>query len=71
MPGINRKRNEMLLTIPSAGWLLVFFIIPTVLVVAMAFRNADPYGGIGDPWTLETFRDLKNPNYPVIIWRTI
>ena len=70
MSGIKKKRNEMLLTIPSAGWLILFFIIPTVLVVAMAFRNADPYGGIGDSWTLNTFRDLGNPDYPSIIWRT-
>lgn len=70
MPGTRKKRNEILITLPSAGWLLVFFVIPTILVVAMAFRNADPYGGIGDQWTLNTFRELKNPNYPEIIWRT-
>ena len=70
MPRKAGKKNELLLTLPSAGWLILFFIIPTVLVVAMAFRNSDPYGGIGDQWTLQTFRDLKNPNYPAIIWRT-
>ncbi len=70
MPGTKSKKNELFLTLPSAGWLVILFIIPTVLVIAMAFRNADPYGGIGDQWTLNTFRDLRNPNYPAIIWRT-
>ena len=53
------------------GWLVLFFVIPTILVIAMAFRNSDPYGGIGDQWTLNTIRDLRNPNYPSIIWRTL
>lgn len=53
------------------GWLVLFFVIPTILVIAMAFRNSDPYGGIGDRWTLDTIRDLRNPNYPSIIWRTL
>ncbi len=53
------------------GWLFIFFVIPTLLVIAMAFRSADPYGGIGDEWTLNTIKDLRNPNYPLIIWRTV
>jgi spermidine/putrescine transport system permease protein len=53
------------------GWLVIFFVIPTILVIAMAFRNSDPYGGIGDQWTFDTLRDLRNPNYPSIIWRTL
>lgn len=50
---------------------MIFFVIPTLLVIAMAFRNSDPYGGIGDQWTFDTIRDLRNPNYPSIIWRTL
>lgn len=69
-----KKRNrlaEILLSVPSLGWLLIFFVIPTLLVIAMAFRSADPYGGIGNQWTMDTIRDLGNPNYPAIIWRTL
>jgi len=66
-----QRKNEFLLTLPSMGWLILFFVIPTVLVIAMAFRNSDPYGGIGDKWTFDTIRDIRNPNYPSIIWRTL
>jgi len=66
-----QRKNEFLLTLPSMGWLMIFFVIPTLLVIAMAFRNSDPYGGIGDQWTFNTIRDLRNPNYPSIIWRTL
>jgi spermidine/putrescine transport system permease protein len=42
-----------------------------MLVFAIAFRPANPYGGIGPGWTLETIRSLWNPGYLVIAWRTI
>ncbi|HOP63695.1 MAG TPA: ABC transporter permease [Spirochaetota bacterium] len=66
-----KRKAEFLISASPMGWLLLFFIIPTLLVIAMAFRSADPYGGIGDQWTLDTLRDLRNPNYPLIIWRTV
>ena len=44
--------------------------MPTLIVFAIAFKPADPYGGIGAGWTLETLRSLGNPNYPAILWRT-
>jgi len=52
-------------------WLALFFVIPTLLVFAIAFHAAAPDGGIGEVWTLETWRHLANPNYPAIIFRTL
>ena len=66
-----RRKSEWLLSAPSLIWLLLLFLIPTLLVFAIAFRPADVFGGIGEGWTLETFRRLTNPSYPAIIWRTI
>lgn len=65
------KLFEWLVTLPSFVWLLALFLIPTVLVFAITFKPATPYGGIGEGWTLETLRTLGNPNYPAIIWRTV
>jgi spermidine/putrescine transport system permease protein len=65
------KLSEWLVTLPSFVWLLVLFLIPTVLVFAITFKPATPYGGIGEGWTLETLWTLGNPNYPAIIWRTV
>ena len=66
-----RKLSEWFVTLPSFVWLLVLFLIPTVLVFAIMFKPATPYGGIGDGWTLATLRTLGNPNYPAIVWRTL
>ncbi len=72
MKAENRKKlSEWLVTTPSFVWLLLLFLIPTVLVFAITFKPATPYGGIGEGWTLGTLLTLGNPNYPAIIWRTI
>lgn len=55
---------------PSMLWLTIFFVLPTLLVVAIAFHSAAPDGGIGKEWTTETWTQIANPNYPTIIWRT-
>jgi spermidine/putrescine transport system permease protein len=68
---LRKRKGEILISIPPILWLIIFFVIPTFLVIAMAFRSADPYGGIGQEWTLDTIKSLGNPDYPVIIWRTI
>ncbi len=68
--GRRRAVREVLVTLPSFAWLSVLFVIPTLIVFVIAFKPADPYGGIGAGWTLDTLRSLANPNYPAIIWRT-
>lgn len=66
-----RRLHEWLFTLPSYVWLAVFFLAPTLIVLAITFKPADPYGNIGVGWTLHTLRSLGNPNYPAIVWRTI
>ena len=71
MPMRKTKWAEWGVSAPSVLWLTVFFVIPTLLVVAIAFHAAAPDGGIGKEWTLQTWRHIANPNYPAIIWRTL
>ena len=66
-----RKAHEWIISLPSLCWLSILFIVPTILVFAIALKPADPFGGIGAGWTLDTLRSLGNPNYPSILWRTV
>lgn len=70
MLGSSRKK-EWYLTLPSLTWLLLFFLLPTLLVFAYAFRSSDSYGDIGAEWTLETIKQLVDPSYYTLIFRTI
>lgn len=62
---------ETLLSAPSFVWLIVFFLIPSVLVFAIAFKTADPAGGIDNHWTLSTVMAVLKPEYIGVLWRTI
>jgi spermidine/putrescine transport system permease protein len=68
---LKKRWNEWLITAPSMVWLTVLFLIPTLIVFAITFKPTDLYGGIGPGWTLSTLWSLGNPNYPIIIWRTL
>lgn len=65
------KGNEWLLSLPSLIWLLLLFLLPTLLIFAISFKPPDQFGGFAPGWTLNTIRSLAQPNYPDIIWRTI
>ncbi len=65
------RKGEFWTSLPSLLWLMVLFLVPTVIVFAISFRPSDPSGGVGAGWTLETVLSLQNPSYPAIIWRTL
>jgi spermidine/putrescine transport system permease protein len=68
---MNKKQNEWILTLPSFIWLFTFFLIPTCIIYAYAFKPNHIYGGIGEGWSLEAIGELINPNYTTLILRTL
>jgi len=66
-----KSSNEIKLSLPSLLWLIIFFMIPTVIVVVISFRNSDPSGGIGSGWSLDGFSDIMNSSFALILWRTV
>ncbi len=67
---LRTKKAEWLVTAPSFLWLAVFFAIPAVIVLAFTFHGHDASGGVGE-WSLSTWRELANPDYPAIVWNTL
>lgn len=66
-----RKLKELGMTLSSYAWLILFFLIPTILVFAYAFKPYDSVLGVGAGWTDQTFVSVFGPEYAVIFWRTI
>lgn len=66
-----RRPRELLATLPSLAWLAGFVLVPTLIIFVIAFREANPRGGIGDQWSLDAFRALANPAYLDLAWRTL
>jgi len=68
----NRSRwTETLTSLPSIVWLTLFFVVPTLIVLGIAFHAPSADGGIAPGFTVSTWRTISNPNYPTIVWRTI
>ena len=67
---LRTRRAEWLVTAPSFLWLALFFAVPAVIVLAFTFHGHDISGGVGE-WSLSTWRELVDPDYPTIIWNTI
>jgi spermidine/putrescine transport system permease protein len=68
---LKKPRQEILATLPSFGWLGLFVLVPTLLVLAIAFRQTDPAGGIGSGWTLDQFDIFTQKSTHVLLWRTL
>lgn len=68
---VRDSRRELLATLPSFGWLGLFVLVPTLLVLAIAFRETDPAGGIGAGWTWRQFAIFAQPSILALLWRTI
>ena len=68
---MQRRKNEILLTAPTLIWLVVFFVVPSFAMLLISFRPANVYGGIEEGWTLAAWRALGDPDYPIILWRTV
>ncbi len=64
------KKSEWLVTLPSFAWLFVFFAVPALIVLAFTFHGHTANGGVGE-WSLSTWRELVDPDYPTIVWKTI
>ncbi|MEY2408539.1 MAG: spermidine/putrescine transport system permease protein [Verrucomicrobiota bacterium] len=63
---------------PGAGWLLVFFAIPLLLIVTVSFLSRGQYGTVEGPFTFENYRRLAgfgwlgfDPLYPIILLRSV
>lgn len=68
---MNKKNKlEWMLSLPSLTWLALFFLIPSCIIFAYAFKPQNIYGGIEPGWSLDAFRSIMDPNYYFLIGRT-
>ena len=66
---LRSRKAEWFVTLPSFLWLALFFAIPALIVLAFTFHAHTTNGGVGE-WSLSTWRELVDPDYPAIVWNT-
>lgn len=67
----SKSLSEYWLTLPSLLWLLFFFLIPSLVIFAFAFKPSDLYGNLEEGWTVQNLYQLYQKGYFAIIWRTL
>ena len=56
---------------PGTLWLLLFFALPMLLMLAYSFMPKGLYGGVDPGFTLEHYRRFLDPLYLQVLWRTV
>ncbi len=65
------NRNGKYLILPSLFWLVIFFVIPMLIVVAVSFAGRSAYGQIIFQWTTENYARFFDPLYISIFIQTL
>jgi spermidine/putrescine transport system permease protein len=68
---VRRNTAAWLLVAPGGLWLLLFFLLPLVVVMAYSVMPRGTYGGVEWGFTLEHYRRFFDPLYLAILRRTV
>ena len=65
------KSREAFITLPSFLWMIILFLIPSLLIALISFKAVDVYGEIMKTWTLKAYAELNLVSYGPVIYRTL
>ncbi|MDX1906532.1 MAG: ABC transporter permease [Bacteroidia bacterium] len=68
---MKRIPESWLILGPGALYLGVFFLIPMLIVAGYSLLEPGPYGGTTGGFTWDNYRALAQPDYLLIVWRSI
>lgn len=67
---VGSPSKQLLLTAPSFIWLLLFFLVPSIIIFAYAFKPYNVLGEMTEGWTFNTIFSLFDANLLILLWRT-
>ncbi|MBO5236751.1 MAG: ABC transporter permease [Spirochaetaceae bacterium] len=56
---------------PMGIWFTVYFVFPLLIIVIYSFLKRGLYGGVTWEFSLEAYKQIFNPNYGIILLRTL
>src|SRR3569833_2749190 len=66
---MGRLRTWFLL--PACAVMFPLFVLPLLIVVCYSFLTRGVYGGVTNPWTIESYARVLDPLYVQIVWRSV
>ncbi|MEH6890154.1 ABC transporter permease [Bacillus sp. JJ864] len=64
-------KKGKLLALPTVAWLLIFFLVPLLFVLAFAFLQRGTYGTVEMSFTLENIKRVFDSLYMETLWETV
>ncbi len=59
------------MALPSAIWMLMFFIIPVAVIMVFGFSRTDEWGDVAGGFTFYHYREAFDPLYLAVLWRSL
>ncbi len=56
---------------PVSLWMIFFVLLPMIYVVVISFMSRNVYGGIDYTFTLSNYREMLEPLYLKVIWKSL
>lgn len=56
---------------PMGVWFTLFFVVPLLIIFVYSFLKKGLYGGVEWEFTLKAYKQMLNPNYAIVLGRTL
>lgn len=56
---------------PVSIWMIIFVMLPLIYILVISFMTRNVYGGIDYDFTLENYKELLQPLYLNVIWKSL
>ena len=71
MSWVRRKAPVIATAGPVSFWMIVFVLLPMIYVVVISFMSRNVYGGIDYSFTLSNYKEMLEPLYMKVIWKSL
>lgn len=69
--GIRGKLPAAATAGPVSIWMIIFVMLPLIYILVMSFMTRNVYGGIEYTFTLENYKEMFQPLYLKVIWKSL
>lgn len=69
--GIRGKLPAMATAGPVSIWMIIFVMLPLIYVLVISFMSRNVYGGIEYTFTLDNYKEMLQPLYIKVIWKSL
>lgn len=69
--GVRGKLPAFTTAGPVSIWMIIFVMLPLIYILVISFMTRNVYGGIEYTFTLENYKEMLQPLYLKVIWKSI